>query len=137
MSSTWGPHLLALLFVTHLTSITSVCRKLNSKCYHEIHFYLDIDKFQRWSCDHSQIFNRYFDNDSVVIHGRSKRLHCFKMECIHSHLLLKDSCCHNARYYYPLNRMCMFELNLMNENVKASMKLISRKNFSRILLYKV
>lgn len=32
-----------------------------------------------------------------------------------------------TRYYYPLNRMCMFELNLMNENVKASVKLISRK----------
>lgn len=100
-------------------------------------FFLDIDKFQRCSCDHSHLFNRYFDNDSVVIHGRSKRLLCFKMECILSQLFLKDSCCHNARYYYPLNRMCMFELNLMNENVKASMKLISRKNFSRILLYKV
>lgn len=135
MSSTWGPHLLALLFVTHLTSITSVCRKLNSKCHHEIHFYLDIDKFQRWSCDHSQIFNRYFDNDSVVIHGRRRGCFVSKWNAfIHTYFVKIRVV---TRYYYPLNRMCMFELNLMNENVKASMKLISLKNFSRILLYKV
>lgn len=37
--------------------------------------------------------------------------------------------CVVIRYYYLLNRMCMFELNLMNENVKVLMKLISGKNF--------
>lgn len=132
MSSTWGPHLLALLFVTHLTSITSVCRKLNSKCHHEIHFYLDVDKFQRWSCDHSQIFNRYFDNDSVVIHGRSKRLHCFKWNAFfHTYFLKIRVVRMQGIITHWIECVCL------NENVKASMKLISRKNFSRILLYKV